>query len=120
MQLTVQMNNGIPEISAESFQKNLTDKTNPNLIIVDVRRAEEFTGELGHIPGAKLVTLGPELVNFLEENEKTPDQQMVFVCRSGGRSAQATSLAIEFGFTNTANLSGGMLRWNELKFPVER
>ena len=36
---------------------------------------------------------------------------IVAVCRAGGRSAQATIILQQAGFTKVANLPGGMLRW---------
>ncbi len=87
-------------------------------VVVDVRREEEFIGELGHIRGAKLCTLGTELQDFLDSSPK--DQNYLFVCRSGVRSTQACLLAKEKGFTQVANLAGGMIHWNELALKTER
>ncbi len=81
-------------------------------VVIDVRRADEFSGELGHIKGAKLVTLGSELHQFLETAPK--DKNYLFVCRSGARSTQASLLAASKGFTQVANMAGGMIHWNEL------
>ena len=82
-----------------------------SLKLIDVRQPDEFTGELGHIPGAELIVLN-ELPQKL--NELPRDQTIVFICRSGNRSAQATAFALENGFTSVYNMAGGMLRWNEL------
>ncbi len=82
--------------------------------LIDVRRPDEFTGELGHIPGAILKTLGPELMDFLETANK--HEPILFICRSGVRSAQATGIAMDYGFEQVYNMEGGMLYWNtELK-----
>ncbi len=86
--------------------------------VIDVRNPDEFTGELGHIQGAKLVTLGKDLEYFLARVDKNAD--LVFVCRSGGRSGEATRRSQELGFKNTMNMKGGMLAWNERKFPTVR
>lgn len=111
--LQPQVVDGIPEVTIEDVRRHLGV---PRLI--DVRRPEEFNNELGHISGAELVTLGPELTTFLEKGNR--DQEIVFVCRSGGRSGQATAESLKLGYRFTANMVGGMLRWNEAKFPVER
>ena len=38
--------------------------------------------------------------------------EVVFICRSGGRSGQATQFARQrLGLTNARNLIGGMLAW---------
>jgi sulfur dioxygenase len=76
--------------------------------LVDVREAEEFTGPLGHIRGAKLVPLD-QLACRVEELSRTIP--VVTICRSGARSAQAVVLLQRAGLEQVANLSGGMLRW---------
>ena len=84
--------------------------------IVDVRRPDEFTGELGHIPGAKLFTL--EILP--QEIVKLPkDETVVFVCAMGGRSSHASAFALENGFQSVFNMDGGMTLWNELHFEAE-
>jgi sulfur dioxygenase len=105
-----QMVDGIPVISAERVV-DLIEKVK----IVDVRRADEFDAELGHIRTAKLVTLGPDLTAFLEAGDRS--EEIVFVCRSGGRSGQATAESIRLGYKFTANMIGGMLYWNEKSLP---
>jgi rhodanese-related sulfurtransferase len=86
--------------------------------LIDVRRPDEFSGELGHIKGAKLVTLGQELHEFLEEAPR--DEKYLFICRSGGRSTQACLLAESMGFSDVTNLKGGMLHWNDLALKTNK
>lgn len=83
--------------------------------IIDVRQPEEYNGELGHIPESELMVLGtlPELL----PSEDT-DLVYVFVCRSGGRSAQAAGYAQTLGFKTVYNMKGGMMLWNDLKLPT--
>lgn len=95
--------------------RELHDKKD-QVVLIDVRQPEEFTGELGHIPGAKLIVLDT-LPDHMNEIPK--DQPVVFVCRSGGRSARAASFALENGYKNIYNLKGGMILWNELHFETE-
>lgn len=76
--------------------------------IVDVREPEEFTGGLGHLPGAKLIPLGDVAKRM---SELSRDRPVVTVCRAGGRSAQAAIILQQAGFDQVANLAGGMLRW---------
>jgi len=84
--------------------------------ILDVREPAEFSGPLGHIRGAVLIPLGA-----LAERagELARDRPVVAVCRAGSRSAQATVILREQGFTEIANLAGGMLRWRAEGHPVE-
>ena len=84
--------------------------------ILDVREEDEFTGPLGHIEGAVLIPLG-QLAERVEELKR--DQPVVAVCRAGSRSAQATAILQQAGFSEIANLNGGMLRWRAEGYPVE-
>ena len=103
---------GVPVISAEEAHKHMGQ-----FRIIDVRGEDEFNNELGHIPGARLKTLGDPLSQFLESAPK--DDSYVFVCRSGKRSLEASKLAKSKGMNQIYNLEGGMLRWNELHYPTE-
>jgi rhodanese-related sulfurtransferase len=86
--------------------------------VVDVRRPDEWVGEYGHIAEAELMTLNT-LPDAIERLPKT--QTIVFVCRSGNRSAQATAFAKQNGFTSVYNLRGGMIEWTNKNFAtVER
>ena len=84
--------------------------------VLDVREPQEFTSPMGHIPSAILIPLG-QLVERADELSR--DKPIVAVCRAGGRSAQATVLLRRAGFTDLANLAGGMLRWRAERLPVE-
>ncbi|SMF58266.1 rhodanese-like domain-containing protein [Pseudobacteriovorax antillogorgiicola] len=86
--------------------------------IIDVRRPDEFTGELSHINGANLITISDDFKTRLKHLPK--DEIFLFVCRSGGRSARAARIAQLTGFKNVYNLEGGMLAWNSKHLPVAR
>lgn len=85
--------------------------------LIDVRGADEFVGELGHVAGSELIVL-----NTIPEKIETfpKDEPIVFICRSGGRSARATAYAKELGFSQVYNMRGGMLLWNSLGLQVEK
>src|SRR5437870_4912609 len=57
--------------------------------ILDVRELGEFTGPLGHIPGAVLIPLGELAQRSAELSCARP---VVPVCRAGGRPVQATDM----------------------------
>ena len=84
--------------------------------IVDVREATEFSGPLGHIQGAVIIPLG-ELAT--RAGDLVRERPIVAVCRSGARSAQACVILQRLGFSDVANLAGGMLRWRAEGFAVE-
>ncbi len=79
-----------------------------SLYLVDVRRPDEWVGEYGHIEGAELLTLDylPQKIDELPK-----DKTIVFICRSGARSANATAFLLENGFTEVYNMKGGMMAW---------
>lgn len=86
-----------------------------HLRLVDVRNPSEYTGELGHIQGAELVplpTVEAQAVGWKK------DQPILVICRSGGRSAMASSALARMGFTNVYNLAGGMIQWNACGLPA--
>ncbi|MBL7543167.1 MAG: rhodanese-like domain-containing protein [Bdellovibrionaceae bacterium] len=103
----------VPEINPEDL-KNHIDQA----LLIDVRRPDEFNGELSHIERAKLITLGPELDAFFQNHDR--DDEIVFICRSGARSGRATLQGRSLGFSKCVNLKGGMLLWNEKKFPTAK
>lgn len=104
---------GLPELSVDELKQCLDQ-----VKIIDVRRPDEFKGELGHIKGAELITLETDLETKLSNLPKDPTY--VFVCRSGGRSNVATAMAQSKGLTKIFNMAGGMIAWNNQGYPVER
>jgi rhodanese-related sulfurtransferase len=102
---------GLPEVTVEQVEKNRAQVT-----LLDVRRPDEFVGELCHIQGAVLVTQGEALDHWLQQGNR--QEVIVFVCRSGNRSGQATITAMTQGYQHVANMIGGMLAWNQQKLPV--
>ncbi len=107
-------NPDLPQVT-DVRAEDLREKTG-QVQLIDVRQPGEYVDELGHIPGAKLITLDtlPERIDEIQR-----DSTVVFVCRSGGRSARAAAFAIAQGFERAYNLQGGMLRWNSLGFETE-
>lgn len=104
---------GVPTVTPEDVITKLGHVT-----IIDVRGTDEFNNELGHILNASLSTLGPELDEKLSHTDKS--KEIIFVCRSGKRSGEATRTALNKGFEKVYSLQGGMLRWHELRFPFQR
>ena len=74
--------------------------------LIDVRERWEF--DTGHLPGAVNIPTS-ELPRRLGEIPRSGGP--VFICRSGGRSLRACTMALEAGVASAANLEGGMLAW---------
>jgi adenylyltransferase/sulfurtransferase len=81
-------------------------ETASTLCIVDVREPDEFAA--GHLSGAMNITLGALPARLPELATPTT---VVFVCRSGMRSARAAELASRAGVPSVAHLEGGLLAW---------
>jgi len=96
----------------------LLDNASPPLVL-DVREASEYAGELGHIPGSVLIPL-KELADRAAELDAHRDRQIVVVCRSGVRSTTAAAMLYGLGYERVYNLKDGMVDWNDRKLPVER
>ncbi len=80
----------------------------PDLVVVDVRTPEEIA--TGTLPGAISIDLSsPTFQSQVEALDR--DATYLVYCRSGNRSAQATSLMSELGFTNVYELDGGIVAW---------
>lgn len=77
-------------------------------LVVDVRGADEFEGELGHIDGAVNIPLD-ELENRLEEIPA--DRPLALVCRTDRRSLAAARQLRSRGYPDVAVVRGGMTAW---------
>ncbi len=88
--------------------------------IIDVRTPEEW--DRGHIAQAELVTIGG-IYSFgraLKDLNLPPDQDVIFVCGSGQRSATASEIALLTGLNKVYNLANGMNGWVGRRYPIER
>ena len=75
-------------------------------IVIDVRTPAEYRA--GHIPGVANIPLDQLSARAME----VPHQgQVLLICRSGNRSAQATKLLREQGWDNVYNITKGMSDW---------
>lgn len=106
---------GVYDVSPE---ETLAKLKHGEIKVIDVRRPDEWTGELGHVQGASFATLETDLGKTLDT--LSPEETYVFVCRSGGRSTTATARAQSKGLKYTYNMLGGMILWNRLGLPVSK
>lgn len=104
-------------ITCELLAELLTSQK-PDLLL-DVRNPDEYTGELGHIAGTRLIPL-PEIAARAHEINDYKNKSVVTICKMGGRSAQAASALVSLGFRNVSTMAGGMARWSGLGLPVEK
>lgn len=104
----------IPELDAPLLNQ-LIDSGENKLKIVDVREISEMAK--GIIPGAVAMPLASLPARI---HELSAEEDIVIVCRSGARSAQACMFLAQRGFKNTYNLRGGMMAWAQHGFVATR
>lgn len=109
--------NKVRQLTADDVS-GLLANSNPPLVL-DVREASEYGGELGHIPGSVLIPLR-QLFDRAGELDPQRGRQIVVVCRSGVRSTTAAAMLYGLGYERVYNLKDGMVEWNDRKLPVER
>jgi len=109
--------NRVRQLTAQEVRLQLGGATPP--LLLDVRELEEFSGELGHIPGSRLIPL-KELPARAGEVEAYKDKDVIVICRAGVRSTTAAAILTGLGFEHVSNLKGGMLDWTDQNLPVER
>lgn len=98
----------VKQLSAPAAKAFLAQ--HPEALLLDVRDSDEWNDDLGHIEGARLIPLR-ELPGRLAEIQSYKHKPVVAVCRVGGRSQGAAELLSRSGFTDIANLEGGMSAW---------
>lgn len=85
-------------------------------LLVDVREKpelEELAYDVPHI-------LHIPLTEFESRFHEIPmNQDVVVVCKSGGRSLRATAFLMHHGYSNVVNMQHGMMRWVEKGFPTK-
>lgn len=93
MQVPTVAINGVPDPLPEGLR------------VLDVREQVEWDN--GHIAGAQHIPL----MELGERIDEVPQEQILVVCKVGGRSAQATAWLASQG-RDAVNLDGGMLDWD--------
>ena len=90
-----------------------------NALLLDVRTAEDFIGEQGHIDKAVNIAV-EELPARMKELSDYIERPVAIICRTDKRSAKAALLLTEEGFHDVHVVRGGMTKWLEAKLPVVR
>lgn len=110
---------GVPFVGPQVVKKHLDEGR--DLLIIDVRTPGEFTGKLGHIPGA-LNLPGAELKQRLaelgEDLKPYHDTLTLVMCHTQNRAPGAARALKKAGFSRVAVVDGGMARWRSLKYPT--
>lgn len=102
-------------IGAEGLRDRLA--RNPPPLVIDVRGPDEFDGDLGHIEGARNIPLDA-LPRRRDELARFAEREIVVVCKTQMRSAQAAKMLAGAGFRRLCVLRGGMVEWRRHALPV--
>jgi rhodanese-related sulfurtransferase len=88
--------------------------------VIDVRQPEEWNR--GHIAQAELVPIDGIYAfgKAIKELNLPTDEDVIFVCASGQRSASASEIALVVGLNKVYNLANGMNGWINRRYPIER
>jgi len=106
-----------PMMETDEFRRRLDSEK--DFLVLDVRAAEDFIGEQGHIDGAVNIPL-EELQQRMAELGDYLEQPVAIVCRTDRRSAKAALLLTEESFSDVHVVHGGMTKWLEAGLPVVR
>ncbi len=111
---SVEANTGLRLISADEGAA-LQSAPPADLVILDVRTPEEFAE--GHLDGAVMIDFYD--ADFAEQLAGLdPDVPYLLYCRSGNRSGQTIEVMRELGFTDVADIDGGILSWSDAGLPT--
>ncbi len=104
-------------VDAGRLKARLAEKD--DVIVLDVRNADEMKGPLGHVAGARNIAVA-DLPNHVSGLQAEKHKPIIIVCQTEMRSLKAVQILAQAGFTDLAVLKGGMEAWNREGNPVER
>lgn len=105
----------VRDIEPQELNDLLKNEPDTRPIVVDVRESWEYAQ--GHVPGARLISLG----EFARRaNEFDPKQPIAVICASGSRSQSAAALLGQKGFETVYNVVGGTFNWMQHGLPLEQ
>ena len=84
-------------------------------LLVDVREKNEVIELAYDVPNIINIPLSEFEERF---NEIPKDQDVVMVCKGGGRSLRAAGFLVNHGYTNVVNMQHGIARWVQKGFPT--
>lgn len=103
------------EYKCEAYQQELQNRS--NYLIVDVRTPAEY--RKGHLKDAINISyFGGEYGKYVDTLDK---KKPVFIyCETQHRSPLAAKIMRKKGFSEVIDLTGGFIKWEKAKLPIER
>lgn len=109
------MTDGIPSVDVQAAASRAGTAAADRALIVDVREDDEFAAVrvegVTHLPMSGFAARAAELPK---------DRPLLILCASGARSAAATGFLLRSGWTDVANVEGGINAWQRAGLPVVR
>lgn len=106
-----------PMLSVTSLKQHLD--AGDDILLLDVRTAEDYDGEQGHIAGALLLPL-EQLQQRIDEISDYSEKTVVTICRTDRKSSKAAQILAQKGFADVHVARMGMTDWIKNRYPVER
>lgn len=105
-----------PVMDVETLKNKLD--SNQDILLLDVRTANDYIGEQGHIKGSRLIPV-EELGQRLAEVEDFLEKTVVIICRTDKRSAKAAQILTRHGFADVHIVNNGMTAWRNAGYECE-
>lgn len=111
---TVDVGPGVRLVSAQEGAQ-IQSEPPAGLVVLDVRTPEEFAQ--GHVDGAIMIDFYRD--DFATELAALdPNVPYLLYCRSGNRSGQTAALMAQLGFSDVADVDGGIVAWDAAGLPT--
>lgn len=105
------MGGGVPAVDVQQAAEMQGD--DGGALIIDVREPNEYNQVRAR--GAVLLPMG-RLNNRVKDLPR--DRELLLMCRTGGRSQNATQFLQAQGFENVSNVTGGIMAWYKAGLPT--
>jgi rhodanese-related sulfurtransferase len=105
------MGPGVPTVSVQEAAELQSGEV--GALIIDVREPNEYAQIRAR--GAVLLPLG-QLNGRVKDLPR--DRELLLMCRTGGRSQNATQFLAANGFENVSNVQGGIMAWHHAGLPT--
>ncbi len=105
-----------PMVDVETLKKKMN--AGDDLLLLDVRTAEDYVGEQGHVNSSVLIPV-EELEERISEIENFQEKTVMTICRTDRRSAQAAQILAKHGFSDVHVIKKGMTAWHAAGYSIE-
>lgn len=109
--------NAAGEVQAISVGDAAAQAEAGRALLVDVREDDEW--QAGRAPDAVHVPLAQVQERLEDLDERRGSRTLIFICRSGRRSAEAARAAQAAGLAGVFNVDGGMNDWVAAGLPLQ-